>query len=256
MRINKKIFSYIIYITVFITLIFNTQVFSNNINANYYNIEKVWWENQLPEFKNLYELFLYKISAKEDFILEDGYFVRFRENNDKLIIGSSGVVWCGNTMGDELDKYGFDVVGFGGIPDNMMKDWVSRINKKYNKIIYFSSINTLDVCSYYNLDTINDTIFEAVVTTMMDAANKILVSGGHLSYVLIKYLPYDEKENDKERVEFCKRFNKMAKELNDVMRLVNVFKIDIKYPMTKEYSKGYVHYNNKVVWDDVLKNVE
>ena len=253
----KKIFAFTILNIIFFSfVIFSPRYIVANANISYYDLEYDWWKNQISEFKSIYETFLEKISAKEDFILEDGYFVRFRENNDKLIIGSSAVVWCGTTMGDDLDNYGFDVVGFGGIPDNKMKEWIDRIDKKYEKIIYYSTINTLEVCSYYNLSEINDSVFSAVMNTMIDVVNKILAKGGHLSYVKVKNLQYDESVNTKERIEFCKRFNKMAEELNDVMNMTKVFKIDIKYPMTKEYSKGYVHYNNKIVWEDLLSNVE
>ena len=257
MKKFKKIFIFIILnIIYFSFVIFSPSNIYANVGISYYDLEYDWWRNQTPEFRNLYEVFLNKISAKEDFILGDGYFVRFRENNDKLIIGSSAVVWCGTTMGDELDKYGFDVVGYGGIPDNKMREWIDRIDKKYDKIIYYSTINTLEVCSYYNLNEINDSVFSAVATTIIDAASKILENDGHLSYVKVKKLLYDENENKKENIEFCKRFNKMADELNAVMDMINVFKIDIKYPMTKEYSKGYVHYNNKEVWQDLFLNVE
>ena len=249
-------------ISIFFSIIFilfaidNYTFASINEKLNYYDFENNWWGYQTEAFKETYEIFLNKIINKEDFIAEDAYYVRFRENNDKLIIGSSAVVWCGNVMGDELDKYGFDIVGFGGMPDNKMKEWANRINKKYSKIIYFSGINTLDICSYNNMDTINNSVFESIVTTMINIVDNILDHDGHLSYVRIKDLQYDESVTPKERVEFCKRFNKMAKELNAAMDLVNVYKIDITYPMDAEHSAGYVHYNNKIVWEDLLKNAE
>ena len=249
----------ILYFTIFLISTLNIYTYAKNKtynNINYYDLENDWWSNHNSEFKHMYELFLNKISVKEDFISENGCYVRFRDTNDKLIIGSSAVVWCGKTMGDEVDKYGFDVVGFGGIPDNKMKEWIHCINKKYEKIIYFSSINTLDVCSYYNVDTLNDSMFEAIMTTIMEAAKDLLVNNGHLSYVKVKEIFYNENENTKERVEFCKRYNKMARELNDIIDMVNIFKIDIKYPMNSDYSAGYVHYNNKIVWEDLFLNVE
>ena len=99
-------------------------------------------------------------------------------------------------------------------------------------------------------------MFEAIMTTIMEAAKDLLVNNGHLSYVKVKEIFYNENENTKERVEFCKRYNKMARELNDIIDMVNIFKIDIKYPMNSDYSAGYVHYNNKIVWEDLFLNVE
>ena len=249
----KNIF-YTVFSIVFILLFLNNNTYaSNNKNdVNYYEIESEWWVHQNNDLKILYDIFLNKIINKEDFIADDAYYLRFREENDKLIIGSSAVVWCGMTMGDELDKYGYDVIGFGGIPDNLMKPWINIVNKKYKKIIYFSCVNTLDVCAFYNMDTINGTVFEAVVTTMMQAIGKLLEDEGLIYFVKTKYLQYDEQVTKKDRLDFCRRFNKMAKELNDTMDLVTIEKIDIKYPMDSEYSAGYVHYNNKVVWEDLL----
>lgn len=208
-----------------------------------------WYNSQDDFFKYSYFSFLSKI-GKEDVTVEG--WSRIRASNDKLIIGSSGTVWCSVILGDEMDRLGYDSVGFGGVPDEYMKEWIKKIKKKYKKVIVFSGMNTLDICTQYKYDVIDSEVFTSVVDTLMDISKKLIDKNGLLCYVKIK-----ERTEEKDLIRYghdgIKRYNKLANQFNYLLdEMKDIKKLTINYPTDERYSAGYVHYNKKEVWEDLL----
>ena len=251
---NKKVGLIIKSIRSLICMILILFIFINNSFANvneldFYEIEKEWESGWTKEFKETYDLFVNSINH-DDFLMAGGFWSRIRPANDKLIIGSSGVVYCGMIMEDDIDKFGYDVIGYGGVPDIKMKEWISNLNKKYKKIIIFSGINTLEICSLYNIEHINGSIVDAIFSTMEYIANSLLEENGTLAYVKVKEMEKDE--NSLGDIEYYNRINTMAKELNYFLDALPIQTIELNYPTTKEYSHGYIHYIKKDIWEDIL----
>ena len=207
-----------------------------------------WYNSQPDFFKITYKNFVTKI-GKEDIFLEG--WSRIRTANDKLIIGSSGVIWCSVILGDQMDILGYDSVAFGGVPDEYMRDWVKRIKKRYKKVIVFSGTNTIDLCTHYNYDCIDGEVYSSIVDTLMAVSKNLLTKDGLLCYVKIK-----ERTGDdifKYGIEKVMKYNKLASELNYLLdQMESVEKLTLNYPTDKRYSEEYVHYNKKEVWEDLL----
>lgn len=248
-KVIKKINS-ILRISVFLAVFFIVNVENCFASTGFYELEKKHY-NSFPEAFNLsYNLFLDSI-GKNDLEDVNAYWVRIRDYNDKLIIGGSGVVWCGDTMKDNLDYYGYDIVGFGGMTDNKIKEWIPRINKKYKKIILFEGVNTINLAVGGGMKKISKEIVDSVATTIVDMQNALLDTDGKLVYVKVKPMTFPQDIGDKKTIE---SFNKMSTDLNVALSVMNIPMYELKYPTTKEYSSGYVHYNNKVVWEDLLSS--
>ena len=232
---------------VILPLMHPTITFSNE-KKNFSTLMNDWYNSQNDFFKITYFSFLNKI-GKED-VFEEGWS-RIRASNDKLIIGSSGVIYCSNILGEEMDTYGYDAVAFGGVPDEYMREWVKRINKKYKKVIVFSGINTLDVCSYNNYDFIDGEVYSSIVDTLMAVSKNLLTKDGLLCYVKIKERTEDDVlKYGRERVV---RYNTLASQLNYLLdEMGSVKKLTLNYPTDKRYSEEYVHYYKKEVWEDLL----
>ena len=244
-KVNKTIFISIMFLIAFF-IVGNKKVYAEE---NFYDLEKKHYNSFSEAFKNSYSLFLDSI-GKNDLQDVNAYWIRLREYNDKLIIGGSGVVWCGYTMGDSLDFYGYDIVGFGGMTDNKIKDWIPRIKKRYKKIILFEGVNTTNLAVGGGMKKVSKELIDSVATTIVVAQNELLAPDGELFYVKVKPMVYPQDVGDKK---IADNFNKVSTELNIALTTMNVPMLELKYPTTKEYSSGYVHYDNKVVWEDLLK---
>lgn len=228
-----------------------TYVFSISCYANtsFYEAEKKNYESFGKDFNAIYQYFINSIGVI-DLTDLNAYWSRIREYNDKLIIGGSGVVYCGYTMGDDLDKYGYDIVGFGGMCDDKIKEWIPKINKKYKKIIIFEGVNTINLATGAGLKEVTQEMLESVLTTIAQIEAFLLEPGGTYKYV--KVLPM-KKGLDNPDPKFIANFNKLVKPFNAALEFINIPLYEIKYPTTKDYSSGYVHFDNKKVWEDMLK---
>lgn len=247
MRIKIKSIVYIVFILVFVGCI-NTICFCKE--KNYYDEEKKTYASFGEAFDASYNLFLDSI-GKEDLQDVNAYWIRLRENNENLIIGGSGVVWCGYTMGDVLDAFSYDIVGFGGMTDDKIKEWIPKIKKKYKKVILFEGVNTVNLAVSSGMKDVTKEMIDSVATTIVDIQNELFDISGDLIYVKIKPMVYIQDSDNEDTV---KTFNKLSESLNTALAAMNVYLYEIPYPTTKEYSAGYVHYNNRVVWEDLLKN--
>lgn len=244
--LNK--FKNFIIIILFLLPIFHTQNTFSQENNHFNTLIDNWFNSQDDFFKNSYISFVSKI-GKEDVMVEG--WSRIRASNDKLIIGSSGVVWCSVILGDEMDKLGYDAVAFGGVPDKYIRDWVKRIKKRYNKVIVFSGVNTLDICSYYHYNNIDNEVYASIVDTLMEVSKNLLTKKGLLCYVKIK----ERTEDDIPQygIDGVNRYNELANQLNYFLdEMKSVEKLTLNYPTDKRYSQEYVHYYKKEVWEDLL----
>ena len=231
-----------------ITLIFILSI-STNANVNFYDVEKVNYNSFGDDFKSMYNYFINSIGII-DLTDLNAYWSRIRDYNDKLIIGGSGVVYCGYTMGDDLDKYGYDIVGFGGMCDDKINEWIPSIKKKYKKIIIFEGVNTINLATGAGIKKVTQEMLESVLTTIAQIQLFLLEPGGTYKYV--KVLPMKNGVDNLDPM-FTANFNNLAKPFNNALEYINIPLYEIKYPTTKEYSSGYVHFDNKIVWEDMLK---
>lgn len=251
-----KILYFILLIFLFLNInirysytITNANIIENN-EVDFSMLLKNYDNSHSDDFNKYYDDFISKI-GKEDITNVNYCWLRMRPNNDKLIIGSSAVVWCGYTMGDDIDKYGYDVIGYGGMPDEKIREWIPHINKKYKKVIIFSGINTLDLCSLFNLNILPPSAFLSIANTILDIMGNILEAGNKVDYVKIIDLPF--KPGDDNEL-YCIRFNMLAQQLNILIDATpNINPITISYPIDDRYSHGYVHYNKQEVWKSILK---
>ena len=239
----KKIICCILIFIVCISII------SIGKDKNYYDEEKRTYASFGEAFDASYNLFLDSL-GKEDLQDVNAYWIRLRENNENLIIGGSGVVWCGYTMGDTLDAFSYDIVGFGGMTDDKIKEWIPKIKKKYKKVILFEGVNTTNLAVGSGMKDVTKEMIDSVATTIVDIQNQLFDSSGDLVYVKIKPMVYIQDCDNEDTV---KTFNKLSENLNTALGAMNIYLYEIPYPTTKEYSAGYVHYNNRVVWEDLLK---
>ena len=240
----KKIFTIILVLILFSEKNYCNQSFS------FYDIEKLSYETLGDDFNNNYNMFLDSF-GKNDFKNINCGWLRIRDENDKLIIGSSPVVYCGYTMGDSIDKFGYDVISYGGITDDKIKDWVIGINKKYKKIIVFEGINTLNLAAIFSFNSVTDEMIYSVFSTIASLINFNLDSDGEIVYVKAIPMVY-ERDNSNE--ELVKKYNNLVPAFNNALTFLNNIQLyDIPFPTTNEYSHGYVHFNNRIVWEDLLK---
>lgn len=236
----------ILAITIF-SCIMSQCVFASS--KNYYEIEKVTYDTMGEPFTSNYASFLNNIGISDYQVVNAGW-QRIRPYNDKLIIGASAVVFCGDTLKDEIDNYGYDIIGYGGISDDKIKEWIPHINKKYKKIILYEGVNTLNIATLNSFDTVINETVESTLTTIVDLCSNLLEPSGEFSYVKVLPMVYGQDSNDQN---FVKRFNKLADEYNSFLANLGINLYEVKYPTTNEYSAGYIHFNNNVVWKSILQ---
>lgn len=239
----------ILKISILIFAMINCLCINSYAKLSFYEAEKKNYNSFGEDFNLLYQTFIDSIGVN-DLTDINAYWCRMRDNNDKLIIGGSGVVYCGYTMGDELDQYGYDIVGFGGMCDDKIKDWIPKIKKKYRKIIIFEGVNTVNLAMGAGINEVTQEMLESVLTTIAQVQNNLLDLNGEYKYVKVLSMT---KGRDNPDPKLISNFNKLAKPFNAALEFINIPLYEIKYPTTKEYSSGYVHFNNKKVWQDMLK---
>ena len=219
-------------------------------NLSYYDIEKLSYNTLGEDFEKNYNAFL-DLIGQSDFKDVDCGWLRMRDENDKLIIGSSPAVYCGYTMGESIDKYGYDVISYGGITDDKIKDWVPRIHKKYKKIIIFEGINTVNLAAIFSFDNVTDEMIYSVFSTISAVMNFNLEAGGELVYVKVLPMVFGRDNADEKLIN---TYNNLVPAFNNSLTFLdNITLYDIPFPTTDEYSHGYVHFNNRIVWEDLLK---
>lgn len=204
-------------------------------------------KQRFAEFKNL----VVQKGSYED--IASGWLF-FDENNDKLLIGSSGAVFCGYTMKRELLlKHGYDVIGFGGIFDDELIELLKLANgKKYKTILIIGGINDLNIRSLYNIHDI-DMGYCITLNELRDEAKLHMIDGeSSLYYVKIKPMTLG-RDIDNEL--FLDNFNNMAKEINDNIELFGYKSYDIPFDTTTEFSEHYMHYNNVIVYETMFNAI-
>lgn len=243
-KIFKKMFLIVIFVLLFKSNAYCEQAFS------FYDIEKLSYDSLGDDFNNNYNMFLESIGQSDFKNIACGW-LRMRDENDKLIIGSSPAVYCGYTMGESMDKFGYDVISYGGITDNRIKDWVPRIHKKYKKIIIFEGINTLNLAAIFSFDNVTDEMVYSVFSTISSLINFNLDEGGEIVYVKVLPMVFGRDNADEKLVN---NYNNLVPAFNNALTFLdNISLYDIPFPTTNEYSHGYVHFNNRIVWEDLLK---
>ena len=220
-------------------------------------IEKAIADNKndmAEELKDKYRLFKDLIASNGSYEDVTSGWLYFDNNNDKLMIGSSGAVFCGYTMKKELlQKYGYDLIGFGGIFDEDLVDLLTMIkHKKYRKIVFFGGVNDLNIRALYKCDNI-DLKYCIVLHMMLDEAqNHLMDNQSQVYYIKIKPMTYNRDFDDES---FVKRYNNMAKQINDNVELFGFKSYDIPFDTVHKYTDHYIHYNNKMVYETMFKDI-
>ena len=216
---------------------------------NYYDYETTNYQNLGEGFNEIYQKFIDNIGIS-DFLDISAGWCRIRQENENLVIGGSAVVYLGYTMGEKIDDYGYDIIGFGGVCDDKIKDWIPKITKKYKKIILFEGVNTLNIAANNGMKNVTNELFESALTTMAKLTDNVLLENGELIYVKVPKMTYIQDNSDLNHVNI---FNELANEYNNTLEAIGIKLYEIPYETTSEYSSGYVHFNNVVVWDHMLK---
>ena len=246
-QIRKTIYI-ILSLSILLLNVFSS--FADKINVDYSMAESDFDSNFSLLVGSSYDEFLANLKNKTNMGVKDVCWIQMNDKNDKLIIGASGVVWCGYTMTSELDTLGYDVIGFGGVTDHQIKEWIPYIDKKYDKVIIFAGVNTINLSIISGITELEASCAMKISETIESSIKNLLYADGTLQYVAIKEMIYPDDSTDQE---FVFKFNKLAKRLNNCLSENNIDLYTLKYPTTKEFSNGYVHYNNRVVWVDMLR---
>ena len=91
----------------------------------------------------------------------------------------------------------------------------------------------------------------SVFSTISVLINFNLEEGGEIVYVKVLPMVYGIDNSDQKLVN-C--YNNLVPAFNNSLSFLdNISLYDIPYPTTNEYSHGYVHFNNRIVWEDLLK---
>lgn len=214
-------------------------------------------KKSLPkELTIAYEGFKEIVANKENFANVDIGWSYFNDDNKNLIIGSSGVVYCGNTMTNEgLANYGFDLVGFGGIFDKDACELLSLIkDKKYENIILFGGVNDLNIRANNGFRNIDMLYCNTLIDFMEEAKKHLKATNSNIYYVKIKPMLDRDSFTNMDR-EFISRYNSIAFEINYNIDNCGFKGYDIPFDTTNEYSELYIHYNNKVVFEAMFNDI-
>lgn len=207
------------------------------------------------ELKETYGAFKKIVSQKGIFENVAVAWSFFDDNNEKLLIGSSGAVFCGSTMKrDLLLKYGYDIIGFGGIFDEEVVDLLKLLGeKKYKTIVVFGGVNDLNVRAAFKLKDIDLLYCETLIKLINEAKSHLIDENLNVYYINVKPMTLYRDSNDEQLVE---RFNDMVKEVNDNIESFGFKSYDFPQETIEEYSEHYVHYNNVVVYEMLFNSVD
>ena len=158
-------------------------------------------------------------------------------------------------MNEELLlRYGYDLVGFGGIFDDELIDLLKLIgNKKYKKIVIFGAVNDLNIRVLNNCRNV-DYYYCEVLDKMLDEAKKHLYDAtSKVYYIKIKPMTFGRDIKDQA---FIDKFNNMAMQINDNIDLFGYKSYEIPFETTLEYSEHYMHYNKAIVYETMFNAIK
>lgn len=211
-------------------------------------------KKNLPKELNIvYDGFKEIVANKSNFENVNFGWSYFNDNNRNLIIGSSGVVYCGNAMTNEgLAKYGFDLVGFGGIFDSDACELLRLIkDKEYDNIVLFGGVNDLNLRANSGFHNIDMLYCNTLIDFVEEAKKHLRATNSNIYYVKIKPM-LDRDSFVNMNSEFISRYNSIAFEINYNIDNCGFKGYDIPFDTTNEYSELYIHYNNKVVFETMF----
>lgn len=211
-------------------------------------------EARIPELKAAYYAFGNLIETKGKFENLDIGWLSFDKENDKLLIGCSGAVYCGYTLQDEgLKKLGYDLIGFGGVFDDELIELMQSLgDKKYKKIVIFGGVNDLNIRTMYEFVDIDLYYCEILNKMLAEAKQHLIDENGEVYYVKVKPMIYGIDSGDEL---FVYRYNNMAKEINDNIELFGYKSYEFPQDTSAEYTEHYVHFNNATVYEAMFNAI-
>ena len=203
--------------------------------------------------KTAFSVFEDLLASKEEFADIGCGWIHFNPANTNLFIGNSGAVWGAYTMGnEELDKYGFDVISFGGAFDYNFVDWLKLLDKKYNNIVIFGGVSDLNVRAFNGSEDV-DAAYCLSLHNLYGAAKDCLASEyGNVYFINIKPMTCPRDHYDET---YVNKYNQMAAQVNENIEKFGFKPYEIKYETTLEYSTHYIHFNNKVVFETLFGDI-
>lgn len=197
----------------------------------------------------LKKLLIYDYNAST---VQNGGYVYMRDENDNLLIGSSPVVFCGNTMKNNgLSKYKIDVIGYGGLLDEMCGDLFDNIgDKKYNKIILWNAINDVNAIVRIGYSTLDDVYFNDFIYLINKAKEHLKDSSSKIYFVKLKKISYGSDSTLTQKQ--VDDFNYIVDFYNELIDTLKYNTYEIPFDTSEDNSDGYIHYTNINVFEDLL----
>ena len=253
MKINFKKIILTSFILVFFA--FNCKIYALDNSLEVRNIIDAHKGRYTDVFVTSYINFKDAVMKKTNYEDINSGWAYFDDNNDKLIIGNSAATFCGYTMGDEdLSKYGYDLVAFGGVFDEDLVELFKLLgDKKYNQIIIFGGTNDLNIRAVNNYKDIELLYCETLINLVTEALQHMRYGNNDLYFIKLKPLVYNLDSDDKN---FVNCFNNMAFEVNSSIGLYGFKTYDIPFDTTLEFSEHYVHYNKKIVYETLFNDLK
>ena len=242
-------------------LVVTLVIMTNYSIANYFNQEefsrKLIDDNKasrLKEITEVYNVFKNIVSQKGSYENVAVAWSFFDNDNDKLLIGSSGAVFCGSTMQSVLLKeYGYDLIGFGGIFDEEIVDLLKLLDdKKYKTIVIFGGVNDVNIRAAFNLNDVDLCYCQTLIDMLYEAKTHLKDETSNVYYIKVKPMTLFRDSSDPD---YVNRFNTMTKEINDNIELFGYKSYDFPHETIEEYSEHYVHYNNEIVYKTLFESI-
>ena len=171
--------------------------------------------------------------------------------NDKLIIGDSGAVFLLETMEAELHSYGYDCIACGAIIYEQMNEWISEINKKYNKIIVMAGVNSINLYSTRCAvgDTLPNELLDGINIFYRNLLDNLLEIGGEVEFIKV---PDRSNYLDIGDMDALALWNEYAHIHNDhIENVIGIKGIELPKKLI-EKQKQYWHYTDKDIFKSFL----
>lgn len=245
----KKVLKICIIIFVYIV------IFSYNVYAKhpYESMTKEEINKEEEEKEKEYVEFIDNLSKGKQFMGDKYGRGIFSDGNHKLIIGCSPVVYMSVYGQDIVDKYAYDLVGYGGVCDDKVLTWFDYIDKKYNTIVLWCAANDI-IEAINNNRELNDEYFYTL-TNLINTAKRQLVNSP-MSKIVFVNIREAVPELDFSGEEYCEKYNRLAKQINKYVKDKGIKSIDVIDATDENNSEWYMHYKNKNVFMHVLNDVE
>ena len=213
------------------------------------------YKSRYPDYqKQAYDDFLDNVKNQRNYF-DVGTSVTFFSNyNKNLLIGHSGAVFFGYTMGAEkLLEYGYDVVSLGGLLDEDIRIALDNLNKKYDNIIIFGSTNDLNLRASFSIDYLDESYYTGLYEMLERSKNHLKRDSGQVVFIKLKPMVLGLDHTDPK---YVNDFNYMVDRVNESVDTFGYKVYDIPFDTSSKYSSHYIHFDNIKVFEQIIKDIE